>query len=311
MASAVLTHHRGRAAIRLRAGDLDVHVLPGLGMLCASFTRGGVEILGRTEELDGYVDKGSTVGIPLLYPWANRLSGFRYSAAGRTVDLDPGSPLLHLDGRGLPMHGVPGAKLRWSVHHEAADGAHAVLPARLAWSRAERLALFPYPHSVELALTLDARVLEIATEVHADGGVAVPVSFGFHPYLRLDGVARRDWQLELPALRRLAIDARQIPTGEESDFEWPTGPLGATAFDDPFRVLAERPRFSLSARGRGVAVEFLSGYPFAQVYAPAERDFVAIEPMTAPGNALVNGRDLPVVEPGGSYRAAFRIDVWD
>ena len=55
-----------------------------------------------------------------------------------------------------------------------------------------------------------------------------------------------------------------------------------------------------------------SRYRFAQVYAPADDDVVAFEPMTAPTNALVaGGPDLPLVAPGGRYEAMFSITVDD
>ena len=91
------------SAHTLIAGDLEAVFLPGHGMLGASLRHRGVEMLRRIEDLDGAAAKGSTAGIPLLHPWANRLSGSRYHAAGREVDLDPSSPVLHLDAHGLPM----------------------------------------------------------------------------------------------------------------------------------------------------------------------------------------------------------------
>jgi galactose mutarotase-like enzyme len=45
-------------------------------------------------------------GIPLLYPWANRLAAFEYSALGKRVTLERGSPLIQLDDNGLPIHGL-------------------------------------------------------------------------------------------------------------------------------------------------------------------------------------------------------------
>jgi galactose mutarotase-like enzyme len=36
---------------------------------------------------------------------------------------------------------------------------------------------------------------------------------------------------------------------------------------------------------------------------------IAFEPMTAPTNALVSGRDLTLLEPGESYEATFSITV--
>src|SRR5215510_2421104 len=91
----------------LIAGDLEAVFLPDHGMLGASLRHRGVEMLRRIEDLDGAAAKESTAGIPLLHPWANRLAETRYHAAGREMNLDPSSPLLHLDAHGLSMHGVP------------------------------------------------------------------------------------------------------------------------------------------------------------------------------------------------------------
>jgi aldose 1-epimerase len=72
-------------------------------------------------------------------------------------------------------------------------------------------------------------------------------------------------------------------------------------------VLEERTSFSVAGAGRRISVESLAGYRYAQVFAPQDTDYVALEPMTAPTSALTTGRGLRLVEPGGQLRAAFRI----
>ena len=47
--------------------------------------------------------------------------------------------------------------------------------------------------------------------------------------------------------------------------------------------------FALEGGGRRVELEFESGYPYAQVFAPPDDPVVAFEPMTAPADALVKG----------------------
>jgi galactose mutarotase-like enzyme len=69
------------------------------------------------------------------------------------------------------------------------------------------------------------------------------------------------------------------------------------------------PRLELSGGGRRIAVELGPGYSFAQVFAPASPAVVALEPMTAPTNALASGADLQYVEPGDSFVASFRIGI--
>ena len=293
------------SARRLVAGDLEAVFLPDHGMLGASLRHRGVEILRRVEDLGAAAAQGSTAGIPLLHPWANRLAQPRYRAAGRTVELDPASPLLHLDQRGLPMHGVPWSRLVWEVIEASSDR----LVARLEWARGELVAVFPFPHRLELAATLGADGLLLETTLFAGPECPVPVSFGFHPYLGIPGVARGDWRVELPAMRRLVLDAAGIPTGEEKPFERLDAPLGELDLDDGFALEDERATLSIVGAGRRISVELLSGYPFAQVFAPRGKDYIALEPMTAPTSALTSGRGLRLVEPGGEFRASFRIRV--
>jgi aldose 1-epimerase len=56
-------------------------------------------------------------------------------------------------------------------------------------------------------------------------------------------------------------------------------------------------------------MELLVGYHYAQVFAPKDKDFIALEPMTAPTSALASGRGLRFVSPGERFQAAFRIRI--
>jgi aldose 1-epimerase len=198
----------------LRAGDLEARFLPDLGMVCVSLRHRAEELLGLVDELDRYERQGSTLGIPLLHPWANRLAGFRYAAGGTEVLLDSRSPLLHFDEHGLPIHGIPGARLAWKVVDAHGDFVRAVLD----WNTDDLLAVFPYPHTLEMTVRLSPSDLEIETALAPIGKVPVPVSFGFHPYLALPGTARAEWIVELPAMARLVLDESGIPTGDEKPF---------------------------------------------------------------------------------------------
>jgi galactose mutarotase-like enzyme len=122
-------------------------------------------------------------------------------------------------------------------------------------------------------------------------------------------VPRAEWTIDVPARTRLVLDERSIPTGEQEPVTVAPGPLGDRTFDDGYTDLGAVPRFTVAGGGRTLAVEFLEGYEYAQVYAPAGHDLIAYEPMTAPTNALASGDGLQLVRPGDSYTAAFRISV--
>jgi aldose 1-epimerase len=292
------------SSLHIAAGDLRAVFWPEAGMLGVSLSYRGEELLRRIEDLDKAREKGSTAGIPLLYPWANRLAALRYQAAGADVVLYAKSPMLHFDDQGLPMHGVRWGKLPWEIVEAKVDS----FLARLSWQRTELLAVFPFPHHVEMAGHVTADSLTLVTTVIA-GESPVPISFGYHPYFGVPGVPRQQWRLQLPAMRSLNLDAHGIPTGADQPFVAFEGELGERNFDNGFALLEEQSSFSLSGAAHKITVSFLEGYHYTQIFAPKDKSFIAIEPMTAPTSALTSGTGLRVLEPGAKFRASFRIAV--
>jgi aldose 1-epimerase len=307
-----ITHGRfeGCAAVILAVADLEATFVPERGMVGVSLRHAGEELLDRGAGLSAYVENGAVMGIPFLHPWANRLAGFSYSFDGRDVQLPHGPPLVHGDEHGLPIHGVLAASRYWEVSLLEADGDNARLRAALDFAaHPELMAAFPFPHEVQLEAALTAGALTITTRVRATGGAPVPISFGFHPYLRLPGADRSGWRVALPARRHLLLDARGIPTGEGEDRPAAAFELGDRHFDDGYDRLPDGAEFSVSGGGRTLTVTFERGYPVGQVFAPAGSSFICFEPMTAPTNALRTGVGLRRAIPGRDFPASFSIAV--
>lgn len=294
----------GEAAITLSAGPTELTVLPEVGLLGASLRHHDEDYV----DLHGGPDaarKGHTTGMPLLAPWANRLGGSRYRAVGRTVDLAD-APSLHRDGNGLPIHGTLVGRRGWEVVSVRTRPESSVLLARFdASTDPEVMASFPFPHELLVAWTVAPGRVTVATTLRPTGSTGVPVSFGWHPYFRIPGASRDDLRVGLPARHRLVLDERQLPTGDEVREPAETVDLAGRTFDDGYRLGRTRV-LSLASDRRRIEVAFDRGYPFAQVYAPADHPFVALEPMTAPTDALARG-SAPVVEPGADLTARYTI----
>ena len=289
---------------------IEASFVPSAGMVGCSLLHNGDELLGQRGGLGRYVAQRSTMGIPLLHPWANRVAKTRFTVAGREVDLQRHPQLVKVDPNGHPIHGLLAGAGGWNVERHEAREAGGVLAASFDFAAHEALIdAFPFPHEVRVEAVIAGETLTIATTVRATRDVPVPVSFGYHPYFRLPGVERASWEVRIPVGKQVALDERGLPTGTVEDVAVEGGMLGPRTFDDLFSAPDSGALFTLEGGDRRIEVAFLAGYPYAQVYAPVDDDVIAFEPMTAPTNALVSGDGLHLLEPGESYDASFSITV--
>ena len=263
--------------LRDPSSSLTATYVPGAGMIGTSLSDGGTELLGQRRGLDAYVSAGKTMGIPLLYPWANRLSAKTYDVDGETVTLAPDAYGVRPDNNGLPIHGLLAAYPGWRAQQVSDQK----LTAELDFgAHNELLASFPFPHRVELTVELSDRTLTVSTTVTPTADKAVPLVYGYHPYLQLPDTPRSQWHVEMPTMRHLILDGTGIPTGATEERTATAQLLGDEAFDDGFDQLADGEVFAVAGGGRRVEVRFVQGYPAAQVFAPAGETVICFEPMT-------------------------------
>jgi aldose 1-epimerase len=287
------------------ASQLAAQFVPAAGMIGISLADDGVELLGQRRGLEAYLSAGKTMGIPILYPWANRLGERNYRVGDGTVTLAPDAPGVRADARGLPIHGLLAAFSGWQVTSSADNELSAEVDFG---AHPELMASFPFPHRLTLTVTLAERALGMSTTVTATADKAVPLCFGFHPYLQLPGVPRSQWHIETPAMRHLAVDDRGIPTGASTAWPETSEVLGERTFDDGYDEVAPGAVFALSGGTRRIEVRLEQGYPAAQIFAPGADDVVCFEPMAAPTDALRRG-GYRTAEPGTPATAVFTITV--
>ncbi|MDA8435754.1 MAG: aldose 1-epimerase [Actinomycetales bacterium] len=287
---------------------VEVAFVPGAGMVGVSMTLDGVELLARRHGLAGYLGRGSTFGIPLLAPWANRLASPHQVVGDVAWDVRVGDPGVHADEFGQPIHGLSAGAREWEVEDVGADRGGARLRARLRVdARLVRFVAFPFAHDLVVDVTLSGRTLRVSTALTATGGRAVPIAFGWHPWFEFPDVPRAEWELDVPFVRRAVLDDVKIPTGEVVDEPAPRGPLGTTVLDDVFVDVPPGAVASVRAGGRGVAVTYVAGYDVGVVFAPSEADVVCVEPMTAPTDPFSGRFPLRLAQPGETVEAVFEV----
>src|SRR3954464_13707233 len=134
---------------------VEAEYAPGAGMVGCSLRHDGDELLAERKGLKAYAESGSTFGIPLLHPWANRL------------ETATDSPLVRRDPNGPAIPGGVPTALEWRVTETDAGEHVARLKATADFNSPELLAVFPHPHELTMEIWLAAGTLTVQTTVRA------------------------------------------------------------------------------------------------------------------------------------------------
>jgi aldose 1-epimerase len=293
----------------LRRGAVEARI----GTVAAalrSLTVGGADLTQPTPD-----DRppASSNGI-VLSPWPNRVRDARWTWNGRPQQLD----ITEVD-RGNALHG-----LLQFTEYEVRDRADDQVT----------LAATIYPqHGWPFVLEtwVRYRLLDDGLEV-THGAVnhsadPAPYATGTHPFLRVGDAPIADLRITVPAARYLAVDDRLNPTGlppvDGTAFDLRGAPrVGDLALDTAYGELT----LTDIAGGRGTSATLVApdgartilrqdvAWGWAQVYTTHQYaspdgpiDAVAVEPMTAPPDALNSGTDLIWIAPGETWEGGWEL----
>lgn len=242
----------------------------------------------------------------VLTPWPNRVRDGVWDDEGTSRQLAITEPKF-----GNASHGL----LRFTAYEIEQTDAAATL-------RATVVPQTGYPYLVETSVTysLTDTGIEIEHVLTNRSTAAAPVALGTHPFIGIGGVDPHDLVLRVPAATAIETDERMLPTGTRpaeaalrdgvrvGDISLDTG------FTDLIRDVDGSVRTTLTAPdGRRVTLWQGEGFDFVQVYTatnyPGQDLAVAIEPMTAPADALNSGIGIRRLDPDESWTLSWGISL--
>lgn len=279
---------------RLHRGSAEA-VVVGLAGALRRYRVGGVDL---TEPYGQDVVPPAANGIQMS-PWPNRVAGARWILDGVEQRLDVTEP-----ARGHASHGL----LRNTHFVTETFSAHAVtlrgeIHPQHGWP-------FRLTHRVTYELEADGG-LTVTAEVQNHTDATVPVAVGAHPFLRIGDVPTAELSLRVPADAWIRTGEDLIPVetlpvdGTDLDFRRGRA-VGEAALDVCLTGLTPdadgRHRQTLLA-GDGRAVTLWSDHAFAYTHVfvtdrlPGRDTALAVEPLTAPADALNSGEGLHRLAP--------------
>jgi aldose 1-epimerase len=295
----------------------EVTILPGIGNMVYQMTVNGKDVLRTPPALADFKAKPGMTGIPLLWPWANRIDQTSYYVNGKQYAFNLELGNVRLDANKKPIHGLISTSSAWKVVSCKADAQAAEVTSRLEyWKYPDLMEQFPFAHTLELTYRLKQGVLQVEAVIHNLAAEPMPVAIGFHSFYRVNDAPPGDWKIHLGARDQMVLSKEVIPTGErinvQSKYADPL-PLKGVRFDDVFTNMIRDSNglgeFWIQGKTEKVSVIYGPKYDVAVVVA-ADRDNVVMEAMSAITNAFNMAhrgayKDLQMVAPDGEWRESF------
>jgi len=293
-----------RAAVQLVAGSLTADILPSLGGGVARF-----DVLREEKRIEvfrgcpeGGTDDPGKLGLYVLVPWSNRISGSGFTFGGVFHSLTP-----NIADEPCPIHG-DGWLASWRVSRN--DGRRVRLEH-------EGHALAPYHYDATLDYTLETNAMTIQLTATNRATLALPFGLGFHPWLprtpgtRLQVDAESVW---LEDARHLPVKRVPVKSCPDWDFSSPRS-LPAGWINNAFTGWNGRATIVWEDRGLTLDLEARSPLSTFILYSPsADAPFFCFEPVSH----AVDAHNLPpgpeahglvVLVPGATLAAECRFRV--
>jgi galactose mutarotase-like enzyme len=263
--------------------DARVVLAPGRGALVTSFSVAGKELLYLDPATLNDGSKNVRGGIPVLFPSPGKLEGDAWRAAGHAGQ--------------MAQHGFA-RNLAWAVRETRSDAASASATLSLDASELTR-AQYPWAFRAELTFVLEKACLRLVARVRNDSTEPMPFALGYHPYF--SATDKRHIRIDTHATRVFDNVTKQAAAFRGFDLELPEVDLHLLDHGGTVSALH-------LADGSRIALTGSPEFTHWVVWTRAGKQFVCLEPWTAPGNALNSGERLSALAPGQQQELSLAIE---
>ncbi len=221
----------------------------------------------------------------VLFPFPNRLEDGHYTFEGKPYKF----PLNNLETKNA-IHGF--------INDKSLEVIRITNSTLTLQFNSDGDEAFPFNYSFEINFVFSKHHIQVQFIIENEGDHAFPFGLGWHPYFQLNSFEGNT--LEFSADKVYTTTERLIPSGfEEHDNS--IIEIEKASLDTAYHLV--RPEIRL----RTALYELQMRTPkdcYLQIYTPADKQSIAIEPMTCIANAFNSGIGLKTLQPEEKY-------IWD
>ncbi|MFG0239714.1 MAG: aldose 1-epimerase [Gimesia chilikensis] len=272
-------------------------ILPELGFNCYQFHAmvdgQCIDVIDSHPEFETGEQRPSSSGIPILFPFPNRIAGGRFKWEGTAYELPP--EITYHDKTGNAIHGFC-LDLPWRViaHEEN----FAIAQFQLSIDGRHRLPYWPGDAFIEVRYEVKGATLRADFRIGNPGDTPIPWGLGTHPYFKVPLSAEgnpKNCLIESPATEEWIL-SDCLPTGDKQPIQ-PAHDLREGAWFDQLKaddILSGLPEdidqyeclIMDEQAGLVLTQDYDSLFTELVVFTPPERNCICLEPYTCVTNAL-------------------------
>ena len=259
-------------------------------------------------------------GVPILFPFPNRIRDGRFAWEGKEYSLPTNDPSVK-----NAIHGFA-CRRPWRVVGQGIDASSAWVTGEFQASRdgPDCLALWPADYVLRITVRLGPGVLRVEAEIENPDGRTLPFGLGYHPYFRVPSAS--DCLVRTPA-REMWTLVDSLPTGERRPVDAARDLTAPRRFadlqlDDLLTGLPEpdadglRDCGAVACAGDALHLRASPTFREAVVFTPPHRQAFCIEPYTCTTDAInlqARGVEagLLTLAPGGRWTAVVEMRLRD
>ncbi len=303
------------------SGASQASILVDVGFNCFEFVTlaGGeqVSVLNAVSDFETGQVRGSSSGIPILFPFPNRIADGRYHWEGKDYQLPT---------RGEPGHAIHGFCFDrpWRIEARTENSATGFF--QLSVDAPDRLPLWPADFIIKATYTVTPGTLTARYAIFNPDSRPLPYGFGLHPYFQLPlGKTGAPGQctVQVPAAERWELKnfistGERVPVADTFDLREPRSLAGLT-FDDVWTNVTPSGdviRCTVVDPEHARTLELTASAQFRElvVFTPPARAALCIEPYTCATDAVnLNARGIDAgwqtLPPGGSVEFAMQLSL--
>ena len=262
-----------------------LEVVPERGGIVTRWSIQGQEFFYLDQERFTHPELSVRGGNPILFPICGNLPDDVYAYDGKSYSLKQ-----HGFARNLP----------WEVVEQSTESS-SKLTISLK-SNDETLAVYPFEFQVKFVYELEGKTLKIHQEYINQSDKVMPLSFGFHPYFLVPD--KEKLSLDIPASTYQAKDSTEVVSYKGSfDFNEDEIDVALKPLNGSSASITD------SSRSLKINLKWSEDFSTIVFWTVKGKDFVCLEPWSAPRNALNTAENLTKLQPGASCEALVEIDV--